>query len=448
MKRTRKQKLQRRKDKQQRSDERKFEIVERMLDLIGVTELFAPFTEILKEGLIRHINPHVVVEPSEDCNDDPLVATLCGELEELIQTPTDIVLCDRVVLLALADFFRGYNPLVFFIRTISRVVNDPRSIVQGELLDRFNATVRKIDQFDREEIGDAFSWAMYPLDQLADDYLRFDEQVAWYRIEAKATDAGRVLSRVVVGRKKQVPVALAVAEGIRKAYPCECHGHPDGLLRLTWNPATLGIGSDSRDLPVFVGTHAIERLHERVPLAPYLSLLHGMMRDAIEEPRLRPRPASNDFLLEVGRQGRKVGYFVAELYDAFVYLRTFLFLTMQGTPEADCLRERLRLSRSEIEYYKLDNYFTFTMSDLGQDPELREALALCKCDHLLDLAKPAKRVAWLERFGAPFRKRVGLPFEGLTTEGPKADASSDHEIEQITEYSRRILKTMQGWVVE
>ena len=58
-----------------------------------------------------------------------------------------------------------------------------------------------------------------------------------------------------------------------------------------------------------------------------------------------------------------------ELYADFIFVRTFLFLTMQGTPEAKCLREKLGLSRSDIEYYKLDHFFTLSHSDLGLDPD-------------------------------------------------------------------------------
>ena len=52
-------------------------------------------------------------------------------------------------------------------------------------------------------------------------------------------------------------------------------------------------------------------------------------------------------------------------------MKTFLFLTMQGTPEARCLRRKLGLSRADIEYFKLDNCFTLACSDLGEDPELK-----------------------------------------------------------------------------
>jgi hypothetical protein len=448
MKRTRKQKLQRRKKKQQRSGDRKLEIIQRLLELFGVSELFAPFVVGLREGLVLNVNPQVLVEPAEDAGGDLLVAQLCDQFEEIIDEPGGVLLGDRVVFIALADFFRGYNSLVCFIKMLGEVINDPRSIVRGRMLEQYNQTMTKIDEFERNHLPEVFARALWPLDQIVYDHLRVDEQIVWYKIESILNCSNRTVTRVIIGKKKPALVSLTVSEGVRKAYPCECLGLAGGLRQLTWNPEELGIGPAVRDLPVFVGKHAIERLHERVPLAPFLSILHKMMCDAIEEPTLLRGQATGEYLVPVGGQGRKVGYFVAEVRDEFVYLRTFLFLTMQGTPEADCLREKLRLSRSEIEYYKLDNYFTFTMSDLGQDAELREALAQCNCAHLLDIPEPNKRLPWLDRYQAPFRKRVGLSLEGLKQQAAGTDVSTTEGIESMTEYSRKILKSMQGWIVE
>ena len=144
---------------------------------------------------------------------------------------------------------------------------------------------------------------------------------------------------------------------------------------VTWNPQKLGIGPDDRDLPVFVGEHTISRLHERMALYGESGILHRMMYDSLDRPRLEPTEGADGFLVEAGRRDAKLGYFVVEVYADFVFVKTFLFLTMQGTPEARCLRQKLGLSRKDIEYFKLDNFFTLACSDLGEDPELRRLLA-------------------------------------------------------------------------
>ena len=63
--------------------------------------------------------------------------------------------------------------------------------------------------------------------------------------------------------------------------------------------------------------------------------------------------------------------------------KTFLFITMQGTPEARRLWEELKLRRPDVEYYQLDRPETFLLSDLVLDPDLSAALGKCGLDHLL-----------------------------------------------------------------
>jgi hypothetical protein len=136
-----------------------------------------------------------------------------------------------------------------------------------------------------------------------------------------------------------------------------------------------------------------------------------------------------------------------EVYADFVFVKTFLFLTMQGTPESKCLRQKLRLSRNDIEYFKLDSLFTLAWSDLGEDPEVRRALAECGCDYLLDLADPEKRLSWLRRYRDPFRQELGLPSVPENGEDQSPSDSEKTEIEMMIDFSRKILKHSQGWTV-
>ena len=135
---------------------------------------------------------------------------------------------------------------------------------------------------------------------------------------------------------------------------------------VTWNPEELGVGPGDRDLPVFVSEHAISRLDERIALFKDSGFLHRMMFDALDEPKLKPTEGADGFLVEAGRR-TKLGLFSLSsrcTYADFVFVKTFLFLTMQGTPEAKCLRQKLGLSRKDIEYFKLDNFYTLACSDL------------------------------------------------------------------------------------
>jgi hypothetical protein len=134
------------------------------------------------------------------------------------------------------------------------------------------------------------------------------------------------------------------------------------------------------------------------------------------------------------------------LYDDFVIVSTFLFLTMQGTPEARRLRRELGLTRTDIEHYKLDHLFTLALSDVGEDPELNTALARCGCGHLLGLLEPAQRFSWLSRFSAPLR-RVISPFRVKTREECHSVERGGMDVVSMIEHAKKSLKTSQGWTI-
>ena len=141
------------------------------------------------------------------------------------------------------------------------------------MIARLDEAMKKMAQFDEEHFASIYGPLAYQLNEIADEYLRIDEQVIWHRIERNTKYPDRNAYRIVLGRKQQQPLELPVSDGRRKAYPCERTWLMTGRCPVTWNPARLGIGEQDRDLPVFVSEHAIMRLHERIPVAPYLAAL-------------------------------------------------------------------------------------------------------------------------------------------------------------------------------
>ena len=161
------------------------------------------------------------------------------------------------------------------------------------------------------------------------------------------------------------------------------------------------------ELPVFIERHAIDRLHERLPLPNHESFLHTVMVDSLEYPTLTPREPGK-YLVDLCLGDHKVGYFVAQVLPDLVLIRTFLFLTMQGTPEADRLRDKLGLSRNDVERYKLDYFWTLTASNIADDPLLSRVLAECGCGHLLACPLFDLRLDWVERHGVKMKELFGI----------------------------------------
>jgi hypothetical protein len=82
------------------------------------------------------------------------------------------------------------------------------------------------------------------------------------------------------------------------------------------------------------------------------------------------------------KRNRSLPCLVARLVGQRVLIQTFVFLTMDGTPEGDELDRRLRLKRPDKEHLGLDEVWLFGATDLKDDPQLVSLLEECKCGHL------------------------------------------------------------------
>lgn len=102
------------------------------------------------------------------------------------------------------------------------------------------------------------------------------------------------------------------------------------------------------------------------------------------------------------------GYWRFEFEDGRFVANTFLFLTMEGTPEGDRLWHKLRMRQDDREWTALDKMATFLASDIREDAELRDILAECGCGHLFELAEKLKVPALIKGCAADVRKHLGV----------------------------------------
>ena len=153
-------------------------------------------------------------------------------------------------------------------------------------------------------------------------------------------------------------------------------------------------------------SHAIRNLHERVPIGD-----DGLVHDAMWQSCSSPKVTQNhkgEYLIEYRFIDYKLGYFVAEVVEQSILVTTFLFLTMQGTPEAISLFDRLRLRRPDIEQLGLDSLGNYLFTDLQKDSELVSMLEACGCGHLLKLARPETQPDWKSGYARDVRKYLGM----------------------------------------
>ena len=138
------------------------------------------------------------------------------------------------------------------------------------------------------------------------------------------------------------------------------------------------------ELTVYYQKHMMERLKERIDCFS-THLLKIEIDESLRHPQLIPIGEMRA-LLTFTFYGYKLGYFVVEVIAGIAVLRTFLFLTNDGTPEGDRLKKELGLNKLDKTYTQLDRLSTFLHSDIREDEQLQQLLKKSGCDGLLHIA--------------------------------------------------------------
>jgi hypothetical protein len=169
-------------------------------------------------------------------------------------------------------------------------------------------------------------------------------------------------------------------------------GQPNGVEWVEWPSSVVGHASDKRTYPVFVQKHVLERLHGRNARVAHGEeaevILQFFLWYSLRRPRIHPMSRGDgSFLVEYYLMEYKIGYLVARTADDCILVDTFLFLTMNQTPEGDLLWKELRLSREDKDRLGLDDLWTFLNTDLVQDNDLVNVFTRLGCGHLFQLSQ-------------------------------------------------------------
>jgi hypothetical protein len=173
----------------------------------------------------------------------------------------------------------------------------------------------------------------------------------------------------------------------------------------------LGIEGEAQ-WPVFVQSHALKQLHERLNAYAYADWAEHWMHESLKRPKIVSRLSGDQLLVAYEVLGKRLGYLVVAVGKEWVGVRTFLFLTMEQTPEGKLLERRLRMTRKEVEYWKLHELSRYTQTDLKDDPKLRQLFSECGCGHLFELAEDEHALEpsaqQVTPFAAELKQYVGM----------------------------------------
>jgi|SRR5665647_517855 len=134
---------------------------------------------------------------------------------------------------------------------------------------------------------------------------------------------------------------------------------------------------------IYVQSHALMRLSERIDCV-MPSILHQNMYSSFVEPKIY-FDSHNNLLIEYRIYGTRTGYFKIDIVGDIVVVRTFLFLTNNGTPEGELLGKNTGLKMLDKKYLLIDKLSTFISSDICTSPQLKKIFCDSGCQSLFDL---------------------------------------------------------------
>ncbi len=141
-------------------------------------------------------------------------------------------------------------------------------------------------------------------------------------------------------------------------------------------------------VPVYIQIHAINRLMERLG-AKIPAQAIGPLSEIIDNFEIIPL-GNKKFLIPYCLDGLKCGYLLADFIDACIFIRTFLFLTNNGTPEGKKLEEQTRLMKEDKQYLQIDNLSGLLQSDLLTDKMTQSIFENAGCESLIELCRRIK----------------------------------------------------------
>lgn len=160
----------------------------------------------------------------------------------------------------------------------------------------------------------------------------------------------------------------------------------DGLIVYrSVNPRRFGLRYNDGNCSVFIQRHALQRLEERLGILP--GVIHHAIYELFGDKEIVFRNQGSSSLVEFHLYEVKLGYLVCSLADDKIVIRTFLFLTNDGTPEGDRLSELTKLELVDKEYLGIDTLEGFLSFNIAEDARLSELFTEAGCGGLLDLSE-------------------------------------------------------------
>jgi hypothetical protein len=199
-----------------------------------------------------------------------------------------------------------------------------------------------------------------------------------YSLDYSYTRKFRIFYEVIPVEQKSI-----VIEGLRRpCYRFQVGDVNEKICNLTIKRDLFGFKGTPID--VYLQSHALERLAERLD-ALLIGVSLGLCIKVIKRNPIVHDVGGGKYLIEVIIKDIKLGYFVANLIEGVLLIKTFLFVTNTSTPEGDKLDKLSGMAKIDKEYLGIDRLSTFLAISPNDAPELKALLEKASLGYLLKM---------------------------------------------------------------
>jgi hypothetical protein len=180
-------------------------------------------------------------------------------------------------------------------------------------------------------------------------------------------------------------VYISTHSGFRPAYRITWHIPGSEFWEATVKSGSLHIAHVDYKvpIPVYIQSHALHRLAERLDILDTYETQVNVI-NTLRAP-LFLRVSKYCYLLEYCLSGKKVGYLSCEYINNQLLIKTFLFLTNNGTPEGKKLFELTGLGKLDKKYLSLDKMSCYINSDITSNKTIAAFFENAGCNSLIHL---------------------------------------------------------------
>ena len=182
--------------------------------------------------------------------------------------------------------------------------------------------------------------------------------------------------QVILEKKKRIAYRVGVPDK---------SGENIVWVKIPHNLLVSNYSGKHEQLDMYIQSHALHRFDERIRGLDTVEGLRLSLNYSLKDPTI-VEYKDGIGLLEFTHANKKFGYFVFNLIDDMLILRTFLFLTNSGTPEGKKIDKLLGIRKIDKQYLALDTAYTFMHTDLLNSPWLCDLLVEAGCEQLCDMA--------------------------------------------------------------